>query len=87
MLFRSPRGAATVKYTNILIYILKYVNFVYFIMVNLHFFLDRLAVYIFNLKLAKLPNAKKVANAQSHLRCATDYEALLLKFTKTEILR
>ena len=55
-------------------------------MVNYYFFLDHLDVYIFNLKLAELPKVQKGANARLPLRCATNYEALLLKFTKTEIL-
>ena len=80
-----PR-AAIVKYTNILINVLNYVNFVSCIMVNYYFFLDHLDVYIFNLKLAELPKVQKGANARLPLRCATNYEALLLKFTKTEIL-
>ena len=40
----------------------------------------------FNLELAELPKAQNGSNARLPLRCTTDYEALLLKFTKIEIL-
>ena len=43
-------------------------------------------MYIFYLKLTELPKAQGGQMPGCPLRCATDYEALLLKFTKTEIL-